>query len=1113
MKSFIKILLILAMSIALCIGAIACAKDEPGNQEQDPSMNGSNPDRDNIADKDPDSGVHEHSFVFQNVVDASCNSSGYSVYKCSGCQTIERRNWVDPLGHSFTDYEVLEEPTFFAEGRLVAICDNCNVQDDFKTLPKLTGTLTYTVENDKNVLRVDYGSEGALDKTLMQATELPDNVTVVGTAVPASEVDTLVLGDNIIRVAGYSIPSCLSSVTSLVIGVDMESIGDYAFSGCSSLTVVSFLGDAPQVGDESFNLGSRTYPKLLVSESSDGFDGVTLGGAIILRPTMGANSSQIYAMTLNEYAQASAESSAELAEKIIGLFAHRGETELALLPYEENMAEYKLIKDFALELTKSCRTDRERVDVIYDWIVDNIVYDDGAIRHDPGDVLLTKRAVCAGYVTLMHDMLSAVDVISLYTRGTTLFGNPATVKDIYSDRTEMVSHAWLAIIIGGDILFYDPTWGVSDKEFYRAMSVEDMGRHAVTFEVDSLEVIVDGADFTMYMMEGQPIQFLHTDGYIYCANMGDIVREGSTSDAYNFWFAESFVYNVSGNNIRVDSNIPRYAAHNCGILTGSNLMQSICYSRSDGRTFRLIRVLEFIELQNEYYGKSIEIDSEYTVEYNGMIFNLVGGKLGLVSYVGDATELTVPALVNGIPVKEIAQGAFYGNSTLERVIIENGIEKIWVSAFYNNTALRYVYLPASVRYCCNDIPEGEEYFGRSSIAFERCINLECIEVDSANPELASLDGNLYSKDMRELIVFAPKCGSGTIFTVPATVEHIANNAFAYAELKSVVFTSAVHIGEMAFFLSDLEYVTVPSYVELGRYCFAFAYNLRSVVLEEGHTAIPYSAFNTCNSLVDITIPSTVTAIEDFAFVCCTRLYRLTLPEGVKSIGFCAFSDCPLVTVTLPSTLESIDVDAFLGCHRLFVINNLSSIVLELGSGDNGGIAYYAREIHNGEVDNSNVYLTDNGLVFYNDGEVNLLVEYIGYDATVLILPDTFMGAPYAMVDKVFADFYVSAWDTGDMFDIEHWEYPISHSGSLVHTVVIPTCITVINPYAFAGWGALDYIFYAGDADQWAQVALNINPALDCNIEVRDADIAFYSEIEPQTEGLFWHYVDGVPTRW
>jgi hypothetical protein len=67
------------------------------------------------------------------------------------------------------------------------------------------------------------------------------------------------------------------------------------------------------------------------------------------------------------------------------------------------------------------------------------------------------------------------------------------------------------------------------------------------------------------------------------------------------------------------------------------------------------------------------------------------------------------------------------------------------------------------------------------------------------------------------------------------------------------------------------------------------------------TAIGDSAFAGCNSLADLTIPSSVTSIGDKAFLGCRNLYSVTIPSSVTSIGDGAFIGC--------SSLMSIRVDS------------------------------------------------------------------------------------------------------------------------------------------------------------------------------------------------------------
>jgi len=64
------------------------------------------------------------------------------------------------------------------------------------------------------------------------------------------------------------------------------------------------------------------------------------------------------------------------------------------------------------------------------------------------------------------------------------------------------------------------------------------------------------------------------------------------------------------------------------------------------------------------------------------------------------------------------------------------------------------------------------------------------------------------------------------------------------------------------------------------------------------------------------IPSSVTSIGEFAFVAC-RLTSVTIPSSVTSIGVAAFSDCnELTSVTIPSSVKEIDSVAFGGCWNL-----------------------------------------------------------------------------------------------------------------------------------------------------------------------------------------------------
>lgn len=138
-------------------------------------------------------------------------------------------------------------------------------------------------------------------------------------------------------------------------------------------------------------------------------------------------------------------------------------------------------------------------------------------------------------------------------------------------------------------------------------------------------------------------------------------------------------------------------------------------------------------------------------------------------------------------------------------------------------------------------------------------------------------------------------------------------------------------------------------------------DITSCTVNENTRFIKQSAFESCSSLTNITIPESVTSIgksafhycpieyaniptiaipyiqessssdskikevvinsgesiSDDAFSKCNKLTSITIPESVKTIGARAFSGCSSLTnITIPLSLKSIGEDAFWGCSSL-----------------------------------------------------------------------------------------------------------------------------------------------------------------------------------------------------
>ncbi|MBP0976253.1 MAG: leucine-rich repeat protein [Oscillospiraceae bacterium] len=99
---------------------------------------------------------------------------------------------------------------------------------------------------------------------------------------------------------------------------------------------------------------------------------------------------------------------------------------------------------------------------------------------------------------------------------------------------------------------------------------------------------------------------------------------------------------------------------------------------------------------------------------------------------------------------------WYKSEEIKSIIIGEGVTKIGASAFKSIKNLESVVIPASMT---------EMAF---SNAFESCFALNNIEVAADNPEYASRDGVLFSKDMTNLICY-PREKEGTAYVIPDSV--------------------------------------------------------------------------------------------------------------------------------------------------------------------------------------------------------------------------------------------------------------------------------------------------------------------------------------------------------
>ncbi len=398
------------------------------------------------------------------------------------------------------------------------------------------------------------------------------------------------------------------------------------------------------------------------------------------------------------------------------------------------------------------------------------------------------------------------------------------------------------------------------------------------------------------------------------------------------------------------------------------------------------------------------------------------GTYYIVSGIGtcEDTDIIIPSTHNGKPVKEIGEDAFFDCGSLTSVVIGDSVTTIGEGAFSSNGDLKKVVIGESV----NEIGE---------VAFADSWKLTDISVSLNNATYKDIDGNLYTKDGKILVVYALG-KTATSFTIPNGVTTIGDNAFySCISLTSIVIPDSVTtIGDWAFdHCIKLQRVEIShSIKKIGDSAFSGCYSLVEVVNKSSHItiekgaktngAVGYYALAVYNSTdtftgtklsndneyiiytegqdkilvsyegtgTDLTLPTYITKINAYAFAFCSSLTRVNIGNNVTSIGDFAFDNCDnLASVVIGNSVTTIKEKAFYGCRRLVeVINKSTHIIVEKGSEANGYVGYYALSAYNSESGVTvSQLIIDNGYIVYTDGEEKILVGYAGTE-TELTLP-------------------------------------------------------------------------------------------------------------------------------
>lgn len=152
--------------------------------------------------------------------------------------------------------------------------------------------------------------------------------------------------------------------------------------------------------------------------------------------------------------------------------------------------------------------------------------------------------------------------------------------------------------------------------------------------------------------------------------------------------------------------------------------------------------------------------------------------------------------------------------------------------------------------------------------------------------------------------------------------NIVSNTYENGQGKIVFDGVVTKIGSESFFgRTRLTSIRIPEGVSvIENNAFEECENLTEIVLPSSLTKIESAAFLYC-SISSITIPNSVIEIEDRVFALCRNLTNVNIPNGITHIAEGLFRECEsLADITLPDSITEIDDYAFEGCNSLNDIN-------------------------------------------------------------------------------------------------------------------------------------------------------------------------------------------------